>query len=70
MIKPSGSDQTVAIVSSDRILVQPKDFPARLYQYQLGADAKVERIPGDSDPRLQKYLEAFLQTNEEVVSGA
>jgi phosphoglycerol transferase MdoB-like AlkP superfamily enzyme len=62
VIKPSGSDQTVAIVSSDRILVQPKDFPARLYQYQLGADAKAERIPGDSDPRLQKYLEAFLQT--------
>ncbi|BAN49837.1 LTA synthase family protein [Metapseudomonas resinovorans] len=62
VIKPSGSDQTVAIVSADRILVQPKDFPARLYQYQLGADAKVERIPGDSDPRLHKYLEAFLQT--------
>ncbi|WP_271408527.1 LTA synthase family protein [Pseudomonas sp. Q1-7] len=62
VIKPSGSDQTVAIVSSDRILIQPKDFPARLYQYQLGADAKAERIPGDSDPRLQKYLEAFLQT--------
>ncbi|MCO6055347.1 LTA synthase family protein [Pseudomonas sp. MOB-449] len=62
VIKPSGSDQTVAIVSSDRILIQPKDFPARLYQYQLGADAKAERIPGDSDPRLHKYLEAFLQT--------
>ncbi|MDH4568105.1 LTA synthase family protein [Pseudomonas sp. BN414] len=62
VIKPSGSDQTVAIVSSDRILVQPKDFPARLYQYQLGADAKAERVPGDSDPHLQKYLEAFLQT--------
>ena len=62
VIKPSGSDQTVAIVSVDRILVQPRDFPARLYQYQLGADARAERIPGDNDPRLQKYLEAFLQT--------
>ncbi|MBT8766535.1 LTA synthase family protein [Metapseudomonas boanensis] len=62
VIKPSGSDQTVAIVSSDRILVQPRDLPPRLYQYQLGADAKAERVPGDSDPRLQKYLEAFLQT--------
>ncbi len=62
VIKPSGSDQTVAIVSDDRILIQPKDFPPRLYQYQLGANAKAERIPGDSDPRLQKYLEAFLQT--------
>ncbi|WP_044870473.1 LTA synthase family protein [Pseudomonas sp. LFM046] len=62
VIKPSGGEQTVAIVSDDRILIQPKGFPARLYNYQLGADAKAERIPGDSDPRLQKYLEAFLQT--------
>ncbi|MFZ6046955.1 LTA synthase family protein [Pseudomonas sp. CR3202] len=62
VIKPSGGEQTVAIVSSDRILIQPKDFPPRLYQYQLGADAKAERVPGDSDPRLHKYLEAFLQT--------
>jgi phosphoglycerol transferase MdoB-like AlkP superfamily enzyme len=62
VIKPSGSDQTVAIVSNDRVLVQPKDFPARLYRYQLGADASVERVPGDNDPRLERYLEAFLQT--------
>lgn len=62
VIKPSGGEQTVAIVANDRILIQPKGFPARLYQYQLGADAKAERVPGDSDPHLQKYLEAFLQT--------
>lgn len=62
VIKPSGGDQTVAVVSSDRILVQPKDFAPRLYRYQLGANPKAERIPGDSDPQLQRKLDAFLQT--------
>ena len=62
VIKPSGGDQTVAIVSPERILIQPKGFPPRLYTYQLGADPKAERVPGDSDPKLQKALEAFLQT--------
>jgi phosphoglycerol transferase MdoB-like AlkP superfamily enzyme len=62
VIKPSGGEQTVAIVSTERILIQPKGFPARLYTYRLGADPKAERVPGDSDPQLQKALEAFLQT--------
>lgn len=61
MIKPSGSDQTVAIVNGDSILVQPKGLPARLYRYQLGA-RRTELVQGD--PRqetLQRRLEAFLQ---------
>ncbi|MCY1278593.1 Lipoteichoic acid synthase 1 [compost metagenome] len=62
VIKPSGSDQTVAIVSADRILVQPKDFEPRQYRYRLGADAGVERETGAIDPKLQQHLEAFLQT--------
>lgn len=62
VIKPSGGEQTVAIVSPDRILIQPKGFPARLYTYQLGADPKAERVPGDSDAKMQKALEAYLQT--------
>ena len=62
VIKPSGGEQTVAIISPDRVLIQPKGFPPRLYDYQLGADPKAERIPGDSDPVMQKALEAFLQT--------
>ncbi|MDD0843927.1 LTA synthase family protein [Pseudomonas sp. Gutcm_11s] len=61
VIKPSGSDQTVAIVDGDRILVQPKDMPAKLYRYQL-AERKVEVLQGDAQqPELQKRLEAFLQ---------
>ena len=62
VIKPSGGDQTVAIVSPERTLIQPKGFPPRLYDYQLGANPGAERIPGDSDPAMQKALEAFLQT--------
>ena len=30
VIKPSGSDQTVAIISDDHLLVQPKDFAQKL----------------------------------------
>ncbi|WP_307988350.1 LTA synthase family protein, partial [uncultured Pseudomonas sp.] len=36
VIKPSGSDQTVAIISDDHLLVQPKDMPAKVWQYKLG----------------------------------
>jgi hypothetical protein len=38
VIKPSGSDQTVAIISDDHLLVQPKDMPAKVWQYKLGAN--------------------------------
>ncbi|MGV8844795.1 MAG: LTA synthase family protein [Pseudomonas sp.] len=62
VIKPSGGDQTVAIVTPTRILIQPKGFAPRLYDYQLGADPKAQRVPGDSAPLLQQQLEAFLQT--------
>lgn len=62
VIKPSGGEQTVALVTPTRILIQPKGFEPRLYDYQLGAHAKAERVPGKIDPELQKKLEAFLQT--------
>ncbi len=62
VIKPSGGEQTVAIVTPERILIQPKGFEPRLYEYQLGAKSSAKRIPGDIDPELKKQLEAFLQT--------
>jgi phosphoglycerol transferase MdoB-like AlkP superfamily enzyme len=62
VIKPSGGDQTVAIVTPERILIQPKGFEPRLYDYQLGAKASATRVQGDLDPELRKQLEAFLQT--------
>jgi phosphoglycerol transferase MdoB-like AlkP superfamily enzyme len=62
VIKPSGGEQTVAIVSPERILIQPKGFEARLYDYQLGAHPQAKRVPLDMAPALKKKLEAFLQT--------
>jgi hypothetical protein len=63
VIKPSGSDQTVAIVSGDRILMKPKEGDARVYDYRLGRDSEA-RLVKDAPERaeLQKRLEAFIQT--------
>jgi len=62
VIKPSGGDQTVAIVSPERILIQPKGFDARLYDYQLGAKASATRVDLQQAPELKHKLESFLQT--------
>ena len=63
VIKPSGSDQTVAIISDDHVLVQPKDMPAKVWQYKLGTnpEAKVVTDPQEID-EMKKKLESFLQT--------
>jgi phosphoglycerol transferase MdoB-like AlkP superfamily enzyme len=63
VIKPSGSDQTVALLTADRVLVLPKEMPPKLYQYELGANPKGEVIPASADEAaLKQKLEAFLQT--------
>jgi len=62
IIKPSGSDQTVAILRGDQVLVQPKDLEPRLYRYRLGTDAAAERIEdaARAAPMLRD-LQAYLQ---------
>lgn len=63
VIKPSGSDQTVGLVTGDNILIKPRDREARLYRYQLGHDAGAEVI--DNAQRrsdLERKLSAFVQT--------
>ncbi|OCX15309.1 LTA synthase family protein [Ectopseudomonas hydrolytica] len=63
IIKPSGSDQTVAMLKGERILVKPKDMPARLYRYQLGRQPQVDLLPAtEPDDGLGEYLPAYLQT--------
>ncbi|VVN28444.1 hypothetical protein PS662_04744 [Pseudomonas fluorescens] len=63
VIKPSGSDQTVALLTADRVLVLPKDMPAKLYRYEFGATPKGELIPASADEAaLQQKLESFIQT--------
>ncbi|WP_300728917.1 LTA synthase family protein [Pseudomonas sp.] len=63
VIKPSGSDQTVAIISGDHLLVQPKDMPAKVWQYSLGADPQAKVVTDSAeDAELKRKLESFLQT--------
>ncbi|BFT61980.1 sulfatase-like hydrolase/transferase [Pseudomonas moorei] len=63
VIKPSGSDQTVALLTADRVLVLPKEMSPKLYRYELGANPKGELMPESSDEAALKLkLESFLQT--------
>ena len=63
VIKPSGSDQTVAIISGDHLLVQPKDMPAKVWQYTLGANAEAKVVTDSPEAtELKQKLESFLQT--------
>ena len=63
VIKPSGSDQTVAIISDDHLLVQPKDMPAKVWQYALGAKPEARIVTGSpKEAELKQKLESFIQT--------
>jgi phosphoglycerol transferase MdoB-like AlkP superfamily enzyme len=63
VIKPSGSEQTVAIISGDRILVEPREMDPRLYRYQLGREFKADLIEDATDvPQLRERLDSFIQT--------
>jgi phosphoglycerol transferase MdoB-like AlkP superfamily enzyme len=63
IIKPSGSDQTVAMLRDNRILVQSKNADVRLYEYRLGPKPTAILVDDKSmaDDMKQK-LGAFLQT--------
>ncbi|MNL08284.1 Lipoteichoic acid synthase 1 [compost metagenome] len=65
VIKPSGSEQTTAIVTADQILVLPrdKDMAPKMYRYELGAKPHAEVVPdAPRTAELKTKLEAFLQT--------
>ncbi|MBF7141389.1 MULTISPECIES: LTA synthase family protein [Pseudomonas] len=63
IIKPSGSEQSVAIVSGDRILVESRDMEPKLYRYNFGPEPKAELIPETADvPALRNKLDSFIQT--------
>ena len=63
IIKPSGGDQTVAMLSGDRIVVQPKGLKARVYRYRLGAQPLSTRLEvSPTDQALLEQLSAFIQT--------
>lgn len=62
VIKPTGSDQTVAMVRGGEILVQPRGLPQRLFSYQLGAQPHaVLQADGESAARMSEQLRAYIQ---------
>ncbi len=78
IIKPSGSDQTVALIQGERIFVESKSKESRLYDYRLGAEARVAVVADESASSTMKtQLGAFIQTatrslldNTTGISGA
>ncbi|GFM73201.1 LTA synthase family protein [Pseudomonas capsici] len=63
VIKPSGSEQVVAIVHGNRILIEPTEMPAKVMTYTLGANPHAEVVPDAPDTaELKQKLESFLQT--------
>ena len=61
VIKPSGGEQTVAIVSDNRVLVQSKSKAMKLYEYQLWTDPRGVEVDAPTEA-LQHQLDAFIQT--------
>ena len=63
VIKPSGSDQTVALLKGDLILVKQPNIPTNLGRYQLGENPSYQRI---NDPELNammnRELSGFIET--------
>ena len=65
IIKPSGSDQTVALIKGDTILVKQPDVAARLGQFQLGTEPSYQAIDDDvlkskMTTELLSYVETAL----------
>jgi phosphoglycerol transferase MdoB-like AlkP superfamily enzyme len=63
VIKPSGSEQTVALVTGNRILIEPKEMEPKIYSYELGNKPHAEVMADAPDvAELRKKLDSFLQT--------
>ena len=63
IIKPSGSDQTVALIKGERILIKPKDLTARVWTYQLGATPQSEPAAEHADDAQSlQQLNAYIQS--------
>ncbi|MCK0512370.1 LTA synthase family protein [Aromatoleum buckelii] len=70
VIKPSGSDQTIAILRGSRILVEPKGMSPRLYDYRLGDAPGSTRVNNAADEaQLRGMLHAFVQTATQSLLG-
>ncbi len=62
VIKPSGNDQTVAIISGSRILIESKDKQVQSFDYRLWTDPGATETTGDAgDKELRRKLDAYIQ---------
>ena len=62
VIKPSGSDQTVAIINDNKIVVQSKSKALKTYEYQLWTDPRGNELKNDAqEDELRRKLDAFIQ---------
>ena len=62
IIKPSGSDQTVAIISDNKIVVQSRSKAVKSYEYQLWTDPRAKELKHDEqEGGLKRRLDAFIQ---------
>jgi phosphoglycerol transferase MdoB-like AlkP superfamily enzyme len=63
VIKPSGGEQIVGIVSDDRILIKSPTTAPKVYDYRLGEKWGVQVIENAPESKeMNNRLEAFLQT--------
>ncbi len=70
IIKPSGSDQTVAIVAGDQVLVQPPGQHAALFRYRLNGDVAAVRLDDTVlETDLEHRLEAYIQAATRALLG-
>ena len=60
MIKPSGSDKTVALIKGSRILVRPAGGSDHLFKYSLYPQASANRLD-IPQPLMKKQLDGFIQ---------
>lgn len=62
IIKPSSSDQTIAILSGNEILIRPNEKDVKLYRYQVGANPTATLIDDKQEAdNLKQKLEAYVQ---------
>ncbi len=62
IIKPSGNDQTVAIIAGDKVLVEPPGQDAALFRYHLNGASGSERLDDKAQSaKLLHGLESYIQ---------
>ncbi len=63
IIKPSGSDQRVALIQGNKILIHAQQSSSRLYQYQMGASPQALAIQHntiENHTLMESQLDAYL----------